>query len=381
MLSNVLDAFQEKYSGVTVDPTPIDITDCFLDDKGIYDGPRSYGKMPDNKVFAYAAFGAPLLTKYGVSGQSLKSVHGRAEYVNLGDDFKVISCLCQKGMKNTSFHEIKDAMSGTNTIQGYKKHHIEAIEKKLIQAYPLFSPDQDTAFIFAGEESSIKNQIALNSMWLDQIVKKGSKTLDYMTRKEVKLMKKVFPKSVLKGKTIEENSYMFGRPLHTKESVDFLKTKVQSYKTYKKAILADTISMVTYSIGVGIALDAAIGLKGLEILTARASGVVNNSLTGGPYGLWRDGIYKAMKVVEDSGRLKRFAAEMLSFNSFQVPIYGAILGAIGWMSKGELNTSNALNGAGFLALLSPIISPTTGWWMDSVRKIFGVKVATGRATE
>ena len=232
-LDRLFDAFKERYSHLIVKPEPVDITDAFKTFDGQYDAPRSYGNLFKEFVKAYVVFGAPLLKKYATSdsGTILHESSGKLIVQSFTDDMRVISCLCLYDMKNTSLHEIIDAMSRKG-VQGYKRHHIQAIEELFKQRYEAFNVGRDTAFIFARENVDLK--IALNSYWFTQIITHGSSMIDSMSRYESVLMQELFPSVVLSGNpsALEKHSYMYAQPIHTTESVEFLKRKVDAFNVH-----------------------------------------------------------------------------------------------------------------------------------------------------
>src|SRR3989344_9575860 len=105
MLEHILNRFQKKYHSIAVDPTILDVTDCFQNGK-VYDGPASFGGLPNNRVIAYVVKGAPLLCKYEKDTEGkLLTVDGHSHIRTFDDDITALSCLCASDMKNTSLHE------------------------------------------------------------------------------------------------------------------------------------------------------------------------------------------------------------------------------------------------------------------------------------
>ena len=144
----------------------------------------------------------------------------------------------------------------------------------------------------------------------------------------------------------------------------------------KKTILVDTIGNISYSLTVGILLDYCIGLNLAGIIASRASATAMNSVTGGPYGWWREKAFEITQTNEKSGGLKKGFVDLLAFNTFQVPIYAVALIMGSLVSEGEIDTEKVQNGTMYLASISVFIAPTLGWYMDGCRKLFNVKPAT-----
>ena len=145
--------------------------------------------------------------------------------------------------------------------------------------------------------------------------------------------------------------------------------------------LVDTLGSISYSLILGAGLDYYTGLKTLKgIIGSRASATLMNSVTGGPYGLWRDFLYKKTKTTEKSSKIKKYLVDLVAFNIFQVPIYGLAVGIGGLVQDGELNFNKMIKGYKNLALLSPLIGPTMGLYMNLMRNCFGSRTAAEKVS-
>jgi len=142
-----------------------------------------------------------------------------------------------------------------------------------------------------------------------------------------------------------------------------------------KVAVVDTAGNITYSLIVGSLLDYSAGLNLAGIVASRASATAMNSVTGGPYGWWREKIFKTTKTTEKSGKIRKTLVDLLAFNTFQVPIYAAAVAIGSYVSEGKVDMEKVQNGATYLATISPLIGPTMGWYMDGFRKLFGIKSA------
>ncbi|MDD5253985.1 MAG: L-alanine exporter AlaE [Candidatus Nanoarchaeia archaeon] len=162
--------------------------------------------------------------------------------------------------------------------------------------------------------------------------------------------------------------------LTQKEDLE-LKLKNSSATSTRKIAAVDTAGNITYSLVVGSVLDYWTGLNLAGIIASRASATAMNSVTGGPYGWWREKAFKIAKTSEESGRLRKTLVDLLAFNTFQVPIYAAAITIGSLFSEGKVDMEKVQNGATYLATISPFIGPTLGWYMDGCRKLFGVKSA------
>ena len=143
----------------------------------------------------------------------------------------------------------------------------------------------------------------------------------------------------------------------------------------KKIALADIFGNSSYSLILGGTLDYCSGLDLAGIVASRGSGTLMNLVTAGPYGLWREKVFKLTNTNEKSGRLRKTLVDLAAFNSFQVPVYATAVAVGSLVSEGKVDWEKVTHGATYLATISPFIGPTMGWFMDGCRKVFGVKTA------
>ena len=154
-----------------------------------------------------------------------------------------------------------------------------------------------------------------------------------------------------------------------------------------KESLVDTLGVVSYSLIVGAGMDYSAGLRGMGIVASRTYGTAINIPTGAPYGKWRNFIYEKSRITDKSSKLKKSIAELLAFNTFQVPLYATVV-AVGslvsnLLSNGEfkIDFDKVSAGAQHLAIVSPFIGPTLGLYTEELRKAFGLKSAPRKARE
>jgi len=180
---------------------------------------------------------------------------------------------------------------------------------------------------------------------------------------------------------------------------------VKESPSAKKIGLVDTGSNITYSLIAGSLLDYWSGLNFWGIVGSRASGTAMNFATGGPYGWWREKAFEwtrtneeprslvnslkesyddysleGIKVLKEPadiliGKTRKVLVDLFAFNTFQVPIYWTAVAIGSLVSEGEINIDKANNGALYLAMVSPLIAPTTGLFMDGCRRLFGIRSA------
>jgi len=151
--------------------------------------------------------------------------------------------------------------------------------------------------------------------------------------------------------------------------------KEEKKPSAKKIALVDTLGNVTYSIIVGSMLDYSAGLRLKGIISSRATATGINTITGGPYGWWREKMFKWTNTKSDSNKIRKYLVDLLAFNTFQIPVYATAL-SVGTLIEGEYDFSKVANGIKNLAMISPLIGPTMGWYMDGFRRLFGIKSAS-----
>ena len=143
----------------------------------------------------------------------------------------------------------------------------------------------------------------------------------------------------------------------------------------KRAALADIVGNNLYGLVVGGSLDYLAGLDAEGILASRFSGTIVNTVSGVPYGWWREKTFQITRTDESHGKVRQTLVDLLAFNTFQTPLYAILVGIGSKVSEGNINWDKMGNGALYLAMISPLIGPTMGWFMDGVRKIFRAKTA------
>ena len=157
---------------------------------------------------------------------------------------------------------------------------------------------------------------------------------------------------------------------------DVVKDKtVANITSIAQTAAVDIGGNVTYSLVIGGALDYLSGLNLTGIIASRMSATGMNAITGGPYGWWRERVYRSTKTTKNSCKVRKTFADLLAFNIFQIPIYGVAIVIGSLISEGRVNWEKVRYGTTYLATISPLIGPTMGYYMDIFRKLFGVKSA------
>jgi len=152
-------------------------------------------------------------------------------------------------------------------------------------------------------------------------------------------------------------------------------TYKETKKIRGKEGLVDTLGNVSYSLIAGGILDYASGLRGWGIIASRLSATAINLPTGAPYGKWRNLTFKLTKTTNESSKIRKSLADLLAFNTFQVPIYSSAVAIGSLISEGKIDWQKVEKGAAYIALISPLIAPTLGYYMDGLRKVFRLKSA------
>jgi len=230
-----LDIFQAKYSHLVIKQKSIDLTDCFISSEKRHIYPYSYGNLTVHNVIAYVVLGGKFVEKYARDkhGKMIRDDRGLPIVKQpFSIDMDIMSSICVYDLRNTSLHEIKQPLTVTANIQGYRRWHLKNIENTLTASCPEFNPENDSAFIFAGAKPNITSQLELNALWLSQIISHGRNLFADISERELTLMGKVFPPEVLAGNpdAICQRSYMYGKTTHNPSSVIFLQKKINLYQ-------------------------------------------------------------------------------------------------------------------------------------------------------
>lgn len=243
-LAKIFDAFRKNYQHIEINNQNIDFTQAFHNTKN--KPPHKYTQSVTSTVLGYVVKAATFTTKYKqVNGKTVID-NNRLVITPWTDEQKVIACLCNNKMRNTSFHEIYDARDALETIphiQGFTLEHINNILSIIEQKDQTFDPEKDTAFLFAGKRKEVLPKLKLNRLWLSATAYQGERSLYIHTPEEHGLMKKVFNPGFLFGnyKHIKKHSYMIGRkntdenanPLYVEESTIFLAMKAMQFLEYE----------------------------------------------------------------------------------------------------------------------------------------------------
>ena len=140
-----------------------------------------------------------------------------------------------------------------------------------------------------------------------------------------------------------------------------------------RRFLAHTTAMIVFSTVAGMFTEIVVaGLSVQQSLYARLTAVPIILITGRPYGLYRDWIYRCCRA--EKGVARRLIADTTALISFQLPLYWITLAAVGatlWQIAAASVTA--------IVILSVSGRPF-GAVLDLFRRLFGVTQAEAQRT-
>lgn len=131
--------------------------------------------------------------------------------------------------------------------------------------------------------------------------------------------------------------------------------------------MVDAIAMNAFSLSYFINEKFVAGMDWTETGKARLVAAIGNTITGRPYGIYRDFVMKKLNVKEESHWFKKYLADVFTFATGQTPLYVAYLAAAG------ADSEQIVRGATFLTFVAPLTGRPQGVTYDYVRNQFGVK--------
>lgn len=135
-----------------------------------------------------------------------------------------------------------------------------------------------------------------------------------------------------------------------------------------KAFLVDTVAtIVFFTVVAAVAELVFVGLEPQQVLIARVFMVPVMVVTGRPYGVWRDWIFRRFRPRRQTGR---FVTDTSAFITFQIPVYLASLAIVG------ATVTEMAAAVGTAVVGMALLSRPFGVFLDAVRRRAGVAVAT-----
>ena len=131
----------------------------------------------------------------------------------------------------------------------------------------------------------------------------------------------------------------------------------------------DAMAMNLFSLSYALNEKYIAGMSWADTIQARLAAAVGNTLTGRPYGVYRDYMMKVLKVRQQSHWLKKYCADVLIFATGQTPLYWLYLTAAG------ATTQQKITGATFLTFVAPLTGRPQGITYDYLRNQFGMPTA------
>lgn len=174
------------------------------------------------------------------------------------------------------------------------------------------------------------------------------------------------------------------RPAHQRKSdVADISQPRTGFRNFKplisriKPFVSDTVAGVSYSFAVGMANEMLVaGLTFRQSLLSRLISIPANLLVSGPYGAFRNWIYKITETDADSSQVKKFFVDLGTFLVGQIPVPIIILTIAG------ASVRQTIVACATYVIISPFIGRTLGMWYDFVAtKIFGLEPAGGKPRE
>ena len=137
--------------------------------------------------------------------------------------------------------------------------------------------------------------------------------------------------------------------------------KLKNTKTYKAGVEAFTMNSFSYIIAAPLELGIA-GMDLSEHIQTRLAAAVTNTLTGRPYGIWRDWVLKKIGVNENSHWIKKYIGDTAAFAGFQLPLY--------WinMTIGGAEFDEIMKASTPITFMAGAMGGPYGIYLDRVRK-------------
>lgn len=136
-----------------------------------------------------------------------------------------------------------------------------------------------------------------------------------------------------------------------------------------RRFLADIVaSIIFFTVAAALSELLIVRLSPSQVLDARLAALPFMVLAARPYGWYRDRIFEKFDALNKSSSAQ-MAIDTLTFISFQLPVYAAILWYV------DATWTQILVACGSTVVLMAISARPFGLFLDFVRKLFGVKAA------
>jgi hypothetical protein len=107
-----------------------------------------------------------------------------------------------------------------------------------------------------------------------------------------------------------------------------------------------------------------------EFVKTRLSSMVINTITGRPYGVWRDWFLDRLRIKKDSHLFKKYLGDTLAFMGFQLPLY--------WLSMtiASAELDEMIKASIPLTVISGLTGRPYGFCLDKFRFYCGLSSKT-----
>jgi len=105
---------------------------------------------------------------------------------------------------------------------------------------------------------------------------------------------------------------------------DLQEEKTKKVKTFAKKFTVDSLPQFIGGTALGIIPDYLAGLTWVGVLASRLIALPTNYFIGGIYGWCREKIFKYTGTNTESSTLRKCAAEMLCYETAQLPLYSYV---------------------------------------------------------
>jgi hypothetical protein len=145
--------------------------------------------------------------------------------------------------------------------------------------------------------------------------------------------------------------------------------KLKKTRSYKFIVEAVTMNLFSFAITTPNELLIA-GMDFDEFIKTRLASIVINTVTGRPYGVWRDSLLDRMGIGRDSHFAVKYLYDTLAFVSFQLPLY--------WLSMfiGGAELDEMVKASLPLIFISGMTGRPYGFFLDKFRFQCGLSSKT-----
>ncbi len=133
-------------------------------------------------------------------------------------------------------------------------------------------------------------------------------------------------------------------------------------QTRKYRFLVEAFTMNAFSIAISTPNEILLaGMDFREFIRTRIAAMVFNTLTGRPYGIWRDWLLKKIGLTPYSSRGKKYFGDTLAFIGFQLPGYW------GCCLIGGVELNETIKASIVLTIIAGLTGGPYGIWLEKFR--------------